>query len=154
MTDTARKPIFRQRPRLSQPAASATQDYEVGYGKPPKTTRFKPGQSGNPRGRPKGSPNVRTIVRDLMSEKVLVETGRGKRKVPVIMALIMRKRAEAMKGDHRSAAFLLTLYSEAVPDTTEQHSKSQSAEELSESDRAILEAYEADLARRLGKDGE
>ena len=28
-------------------------DYEIGYGKPPKQTRFKPGQSGNPRGRPK-----------------------------------------------------------------------------------------------------
>lgn len=28
-------------------------DYEVGYGKPPKSTQFKKGQSGNPRGRPK-----------------------------------------------------------------------------------------------------
>ena len=30
------------------------QDYEVGYGKPPKSKRFKPGASGNPKGRPKG----------------------------------------------------------------------------------------------------
>jgi hypothetical protein len=32
-------------------------DYEVGYAKPPVKTRFAPGQSGNPRGRPKGSKN-------------------------------------------------------------------------------------------------
>ncbi len=30
-------------------------DYEVGYGKPPSRTRFRSGQSGNPRGRPKGT---------------------------------------------------------------------------------------------------
>lgn len=35
-------------------------DYEVGYGKPPKHTQYKPGQSGNPDGRPKGSKNKRT----------------------------------------------------------------------------------------------
>jgi len=34
-------------------------DYEVGYGKPPRDTRFKEGQSGNPRGRPPGLKNLR-----------------------------------------------------------------------------------------------
>ncbi len=32
----------------------------VGYCKPPKRTRFQPGQSGNPRGRPKGTKNLKT----------------------------------------------------------------------------------------------
>ena len=37
--------------------SSDDEDYEVGYGKPPKDSRFKLGQSGNPNGRPKGSRN-------------------------------------------------------------------------------------------------
>lgn len=43
-----------KRPFARRPESS---DYDVGYGKPPGGTRFKPGQSGNPRGRPKGSKN-------------------------------------------------------------------------------------------------
>ena len=38
-------------------AANRPDSYEVGYAKPPAATRFKPGQSGNPRGRPKGAKN-------------------------------------------------------------------------------------------------
>src|SRR5262249_2312776 len=43
--------------------------YEVGHGKPPIATRFKPGQSGNPKGRPKG-PSLKDIVQRIASEPV------------------------------------------------------------------------------------
>ena len=45
-------------------------DDAVGYGKPPKETRFKPGRSGNPRGRPKGSKNFNTILAKRLQELV------------------------------------------------------------------------------------
>ena len=46
--------------------------YEVGKGKPPKHTRFKPGQSGNPRGRPKGTKNYSTDVKEALKTRVRI----------------------------------------------------------------------------------
>jgi hypothetical protein len=41
----------------------ANSNYQVGYGRPPAKSRFKKGTSGNPRGRPKHSKNMKTIIR-------------------------------------------------------------------------------------------
>jgi hypothetical protein len=55
-------------------------DYEVGHGKPPKSTQFKKGQSGNPKGRPKGSKNFATVYHKVGREFVTVkENGRTRR---------------------------------------------------------------------------
>jgi len=45
-------------------------DYEVGYGRPPVHARFRPGQSGNPKGRPKGSRNKRTAMAEQIFDTV------------------------------------------------------------------------------------
>ncbi|WP_426052218.1 DUF5681 domain-containing protein [Brevundimonas sp. SL161] len=47
-------------------------DYDVGYGRPPQATRFKTGQSGNPKGRPKGAHNLHTLLSDAMQTRVPV----------------------------------------------------------------------------------
>ena len=54
-------------------------DYKVGYKKPPLHTRFRKGQSGNPRGRPRGSKNLSTLLTDALNEPVDV-TEDGKRR--------------------------------------------------------------------------
>ena len=55
-------------------------DYKVGYKKPPLHTRFRKGQSGNPRGRPRGSKNFSTLLADALNEPVVVtEDGRRRR---------------------------------------------------------------------------
>ena len=54
--------------------------YEIGYCKPPKHTRFKPGQSGHPSGRPRGQRNFRTAVREALQEKVTIREGERQRK--------------------------------------------------------------------------
>ena len=55
--------------------ADKDHDYEVGYGKPPKAGRFKPGQSGNPRGRPKGTLNLKTDLQQELAERISVREG-------------------------------------------------------------------------------
>jgi hypothetical protein len=96
--------------------------YEVGYGKPPEATRFKPGQSGNPRGRPKGAKNKRPALHEQrMKEIILDEAYRGiqirdgDRNVTIPMAqAVMRSIAvNAAKGHARAQR----LFSELLAST-------------------------------------
>ena len=63
-------------------------DYEVGYGKPPRHTRFKKGQSGNPRGRPSGSKNLATVLSEALNELVIVAENGGRRKITKRKAIV------------------------------------------------------------------
>ncbi|MEM7670428.1 MAG: DUF5681 domain-containing protein, partial [Pseudomonadota bacterium] len=75
---------------------------KVGYARPPKHTQFKAGKSGNPKGRPKGSKGMKTILRKELGERVeITENGRKKRVTKQEM-LIKRLTAEALKGDMRA----------------------------------------------------
>lgn len=97
-------------------------DYEVGYGKPPKNKRFKPGQSGNPSGRPKGARNRPSRVNeDLLADIILQEAYRevsirdGDRNVTISIAQASLRSMglKAAKGDHRSQRLLSELVASA-----------------------------------------
>ncbi len=83
--------------------------YEVGYGKPPKHTRFQPGQSGNPRGRPKGTKNLKTDLMEELGEKIIVREGGQARKVSKQRAVVKSVVARTLKGDARAAALLTSM---------------------------------------------
>lgn len=84
-------------------------DYEVGYGKPPKHSRFKPGQSGNPKGRAKNQPNMSTMLNAVLQEKVNVTQNGKSKKVSTETAILLRLREKALAGDLRSITTLFNL---------------------------------------------
>ena len=124
--------------------------YPVGYGKPPKDTRFKPGQSGNPKGRPRGAKGLNTLVRQNLTQKVAVRTPSGEKKISRIEAVIHKTVEQAMKGNARAIAELLKLYSAAVPEERASDQSIARPEELTAADLAILDDYRRALAQNPG----
>ena len=76
---------------------------------PPKDTRFRPGQSGNLKGRPKGSVSFQTLIeRELRKSVVINEHGRQKRLTK--QEYIVRRLAhDSIKGDYKAIALLMKL---------------------------------------------
>lgn len=89
----------------------ADKDYEVGYGRPPRATRFRPGKSGNPKGRPRAAKNFATALeQELRALLTITENGKRKR-VPVRQIIIKRLVRNAAEGELR--AILLLVQQEA-----------------------------------------
>jgi hypothetical protein len=88
-------------------SAEKQRDYEVGYGKPPRHTRFRKGQSGNPRGRPPGAKNLKTLLNDALNEPVIVTENGGRRKLTKRQAIIKQVVNQSTKGDWPAIKILL-----------------------------------------------
>jgi hypothetical protein len=84
-------------------------EYQVGYKRPPVQTRFKPGQSGNAKGRPIGRSNAKTTVERVMNEKVSVREGEKTRHMTKFEAMLQTQTMKGMKGDARSAGMVVNV---------------------------------------------
>ena len=83
--------------------------YEVGYGKPPLHTRFRKGQSGNPKGRGKGTKNFATIFMKAMSQSVTITENGKRRKISKLDAAVTQLANDAARGDKKATALLQAL---------------------------------------------
>ena len=129
----------------TKPAANGSgADYEVGYGKPPRHTRFQPGRSGNPQGRPKGTNNLKTDLMEELDEKILVREGEQSRRVSKQRAVVKTIVARTLKGDAR-AATLVTSMMMRLLETGE--GAPEVAEPLHDDEREILREF-VDRVRR------
>lgn len=99
--------------------------YTVGYKKPPKKSQFRPGQSGNPNGRPKGIRPIGALLTEILQQKIpIAENGRTRR-LPALLVMLRRLANDGLRGDKKAIQFLLTLVdrygqtAEAVPQLNE-----------------------------------
>ena len=116
--------------------------YTVGYKKPPTGSRFKKGQSGNPRGKVSGTRSFKTELAEELSETVQV-TESGEQRTYSKRRLILKSLvAKAIKGDVRAAMAAIKLQVDGL-DQAE-----LSVGDLDEADRAVLEDF---LTRHANK---
>jgi len=119
-------------------------DYEVGYGKPPRHTRFAKGQSGNPRGRPPGTKSFTTLLDEALNERVLVAENGGRRKVSKRQAIVTQLVNRAATADFRAMKMLLDFARD-----TERQTEPGSSEtaEFSEAEERVLEQLRARFSK-------
>lgn len=79
-----------------------SKDYDVGRGRPPRHAQFKRGQSGNPKGRPKGSTSVASVLAKILGEKIPVMEGGKKKHLALLEAMLRQQVIKAMKGDTKA----------------------------------------------------
>ncbi len=91
------------------PEGGGKAGYEVGYGKPPQSTRFRPGQSGNPRGRRKDRRNFKTYLHEELETKVTVTKDGRQRTMMKVQLIATQLVNTAVKGDLKSIEYLMRL---------------------------------------------
>jgi hypothetical protein len=88
---------------------SDEEDHIARYQRPPRRGQFKPGESGNRQGRPKGSKNIRTYVNKHLSKKVPIIEGGKPRKAPWAEAIAIQLINQAAKGEPKGLAAVISL---------------------------------------------
>jgi hypothetical protein len=116
----------------------------VGYKKPPRHRQFKPGRSGNPKGRPKGGKNFSTILDEELNVRVPVTENGKRKKISKQAAMIKQAVNKAISGDHKSTQMILN---EARQSEELKHAGSVIAAEVSVSpeDQLVIDS----IVRRI-----
>jgi hypothetical protein len=133
---------------MNKPNSNSTKKTTVGYRRPPIEHQFKPGQSGNPSGRPKGARNFTSDLREELAELVSIKDGGSSVQVTRQRAIVKAVVNAALEGDQRAATTVFgwssrAFGSEPEPETDETESDPD--------DRAIAEAS---AERQRKRDGE
>ena len=104
-------------------------DHEIGYKKPPRHSQFKKGRSGNPKGRPKGTRNFKTDLREVLAAPVTIRQNGRATTVSSQCAAFMQLQAGAVKGERHSRDRFL--------DYAERYGEDEAAEDA---ERALAQA--------------
>ena len=124
----------KRKPLPKKGARGDADEDDVGYGKPPRAHQFKPGKSGNPKGRPKGAKSAETILHELLQQKISLNERGKARKITIHEGIFRRIIEDCLKGNTKAAAFLLNRHHAMTSGEPVESG-------LSEDDEAVLEAY-------------
>ena len=114
---------------------TVSNSYEVGYGKPPKHTQFKPGYSGNKKGRPKGSTNLFTAIEKLQKERVRIVHNGKQKSISVTEAILRKAGMDALNGNAKAQKIMLDYFEK---NERRKEELAQRVESLREDDRTLL----------------
>jgi hypothetical protein len=121
-------------------------DYEVGYGKPPVHTRFQKGQSGNPKGRPRGRKNLSSLLNEALNGWVIVVENGRRKKITKREAIITQLVNKSAAADLKATQIVIALLQEVEAQTD------GSAEQitLTEADHEIIARMQERLRAENG----
>ena len=132
-----------------------TDDYKVGFWKPPKHTQFRKGKSGNPKGRPKGkSNNILNRIEDVLAQKVTVKTPDGPLRVMRLEALFTNWVSLAAKGDMRASRIVMDTVQMIVAMKPRQHDSDTAQGGLGPADDEILAEHNQRILKAAAKGGQ
>ena len=121
-------------------------DHPVGYAKPPRHSRFVKGQSGNPRGRPPGAKNLKTLLNKALNERVTVTEHGGRRKITKREAIVTQLVNKSASADLKATQIVLAM----LRDVESQADGSADPAPFTEADQQIIRRIQA---RLRGEDG-
>jgi hypothetical protein len=124
-------------------------NYDVGYGKPPKEHQFKPNQSGNPMGRPKGQPNLKTFIDQELGRRQWVNVDGKRRLLSNREINVLAQINKARKGDDKAFRALME-HDEGLKRDTEIQAQRQ---DLSLEERETLQRH-LDYVRKKRPEGD
>lgn len=131
----------RHRSRLPTPDVDETpSDYEVGYRKPPKSTQFRKGQSGNPKGRPKQVKNISTFLDQELSTDRTVRVDGVARKRNTRQLIVLSLIKKAINGDVRAIKELMAQDDQLRRDAEALIGQAADGLISRETDRAIIDS--------------
>jgi uncharacterized protein DUF5681 len=129
-------------------------DYEVGYRKPPKHSRFQPGRSGNPEGRPKGSKNLKTLFERELSERIVVREDGRAMEISRLHAIVKSWVLRAMKGDAKAMSLLINMKREFdAVEAEEEHNDQVTTDALVKRLNTLIEQSRREEERDSPPDG-
>ena len=115
---------------------------KIGYGQPPKNSQFPKGVSGNPKGRPRGSKNLKTILKKELEEKMTIQEKGKTKKVTKQEAIVKTLVNNTLKGDKNAMQALLRLITNIVGDEVDIVTPELHAEDMEILKRYMGNTYE------------